>query len=101
MDGVRVGRYDDLAAGIRGAPLSRRATAGLRFVQDPSAVTARKGRGVIGAVVVHHDHFARTREILVVQGFQGRGIRLRCSVRWVREFLDIGYTRFGERQYAC
>ena len=27
-------------------------------------------------------------------------IRLRCSVRWVREFLDIGYTRFGERQYA-
>jgi hypothetical protein len=42
------------------APRNRR----LRCVQDPSAVTARNGRGVIGAVVVPHDHFARTREIL-------------------------------------
>src|SRR4029453_1887786 len=72
MDGVCVGGYYDFAAGIHGVSRSRRANAELRFVQDPSAVAAGNGRGVIGAVVVHNDNFVWTREILSVQGFQGR-----------------------------
>jgi hypothetical protein len=93
MDGVRVGGYDDFAAGIRGAPLARRANAGLRFVQDPSAAAAGNVRGVIGAVVVHHDHFVRTREILLVQGFQGR---LEVSGFVVGRYDDREAVRAGD-----
>ncbi|MCE3277675.1 MAG: hypothetical protein K0R13_3530 [Propionibacteriaceae bacterium] len=93
MDGVRVGRYHDFPAGIRGASLSRRANAGLRLVQHPSAVAAGNGRGVISAVVIHDDHFVRTQEILVVQGLQGR---LEVSGFVVGRYYDREAVRAGD-----